>query len=65
MVGNLDVNCLKSPPTRIGLPDAPALLAPEKEYYTSEEDISATKIWLKNKKYDDKKNTIFEYPTVD
>ena len=50
VVENLDVNCLKSPPTRIGLPDAPAPTSRvlEKEYYTSEEDIiSATKDMVK------------------
>ena len=50
VVENLDINCLKSPPTRIALPDAPAPTSRvlEKEYYTSEEDIiSATKDMVK------------------
>ena len=50
VVENLDINCLKCPPARIALPDAPAPTsrALEKEYYTSEEDIiSATKNLVK------------------
>ena len=50
VVENLDINCLKSPPVRIALPDAPAPTSRvlEKEYYTSEEDIiSATKNLIK------------------
>ena len=50
VVENLDINCLKCPPARIALPDAPAPTSRvlEKEYYTSEEDIiSATKNLVK------------------
>jgi len=50
VVENLDINCLKSPPVRIALPDAPAPTSRvlEKEYYTSEEDIiSAIKNLIK------------------
>ena len=41
VVENLDIDCLKSPPVRIALPDAPAPTARvlEKKYYTSVEDI--------------------------
>jgi pyruvate dehydrogenase E1 component beta subunit len=41
VVENIEANCLKSPPVRIALPDAPAPTARvlEKEYYTSVEDI--------------------------
>jgi pyruvate dehydrogenase E1 component beta subunit len=41
VVENIETNCLKSPPVRIALPDAPAPTARilEKEYYNSVEDI--------------------------
>ena len=41
VVENLPVNCLKNPPVRLALPDAPAPTSRvlEKEYYTSVDDV--------------------------
>ena len=50
-VERLPVDCLKSPPVRIALPDAPAPTSPvlEQEYYTSTDEVvkAAVKL-LKN-----------------
>jgi pyruvate dehydrogenase E1 component beta subunit len=52
VIENLDIDCLKSPPVRIALPDASAPTSHilEKEYYTSvEEIVYAAKNIIKNK----------------
>ena len=52
VVENIDASCLKKPPIRIALPDAPAPTSTnlEKEYYTSIENIlSSIRKLMKNK----------------